>query len=90
MLAEKLQEQLDDQKNRKAVKKILEEKRMALQLEQVLSNNRKAEKQLEDQREVGPATKSRGDVSLPTNPTACWAGFLYFLTNPTTDSTVKC
>nr|XP_040020060.1 dynein regulatory complex protein 9-like [Gasterosteus aculeatus aculeatus]XP_040020061.1 dynein regulatory complex protein 9-like [Gasterosteus aculeatus aculeatus] len=52
VLAEKLQEQLDDQKNRKAVKKILEEKRMALQLEQVLSNNRKAEKQLEDQREM--------------------------------------
>ncbi|XP_037310457.2 dynein regulatory complex protein 9 [Pungitius pungitius] len=52
MLAERLQEQLNDQTIRENTKKILEEKSLALQLEQVLSNNSKAEKQLEDQREM--------------------------------------
>ncbi|KAL6108758.1 iqcg [Pungitius sinensis] len=49
---ERLQEQLNDQTIRENTKKILEEKSLALELEQVLSNNSKAEKQLEDQREM--------------------------------------
>ncbi|KAM8870759.1 dynein regulatory complex protein 9 [Spinachia spinachia] len=52
VLAERLQEQLNDQTRREAIKKILEEKSLALQQEQGLYNNRKAEKQLEDQREM--------------------------------------